>query len=48
MGSKYFTYSAKDNNCQDFILAVLKANNIGNEEDYSFVKQDTKSLFENL
>lgn len=48
MGSKYFTYSAKDNNCQDFILAVLQANNIGNEEDYSFVKQDTKSLFEGL
>jgi len=48
MGSKYFTYSAKDNNCQDFILAVLQANNIGNQEDYSFIKQDTKSLFEGL
>ena len=48
MGSKYFTYSAKDNNCQDFILAVLQANNIGNQQDYSFVKQDTKTLFENL
>jgi len=48
MGAKYFTYSAKDNNCQDFILAVLQANNIGNEQDYSFIKHDTKSLFEGL
>jgi hypothetical protein len=48
MGGKFFSYSAKDNNCQDFILAILNSNNIGNEQDKSFVKQNTKSLFDNL
>jgi len=46
MGSNFFTYSAKDNNCQDFIIAFLTANNIGNETDKSWVKQETKVLFE--
>lgn len=46
MGGKYFTYSAKDNNCQDFIVAFLTANNIGTETDKSWVKQETKVLFE--
>jgi len=44
-GKKYFDYSAYDNNCQDFIMALLKGSNIGTEEDYQFVKQDSKSLF---
>jgi|Laugrespbdmm15dd_1035085.scaffolds.fasta_scaffold03869_3 hypothetical protein len=46
MGGNYFTYSAKDNNCQDFIVAFLTANNIGNETDKSWVKQETKVLFD--
>jgi len=46
MGSNFFTYSAKDNNCQDFIVAFLTANNIGDETDKSWVKQETKVLFE--
>jgi hypothetical protein len=45
MGDAFATYSARDNNCQDFILAFLKANNMGDEKDYAFVKQDVKSLF---
>jgi len=44
-GSKWFNYSAFNNNCQDFILAILKGSGIGNEQDYNFVKQDTSSLF---
>jgi hypothetical protein len=29
MGTKkFFGYSARDNNCQDFLLSVFKANNI--------------------
>lgn len=49
MGQKdFFGYSAKDNNCQDFIVSFFKANNIGDESDISFIKQDTKSLFKNL
>ena len=46
MGDMFFTYSARENNCQDFILAFLRANKIGNETDKSWVKQETKVLFE--
>jgi hypothetical protein len=45
MGDAFATYSARDNNCQDFILAFLKSNGMGNEEVYAFVKQDVASLF---
>jgi hypothetical protein len=45
MGEAFATYSARDNNCQDFILAFLKANGMGDEKDYAFVKQDVKSLY---
>jgi hypothetical protein len=46
--SDFINYSANNNNCQDFILSVLDANNIGDESDKEFVKQDTAFLFENL
>jgi hypothetical protein len=45
MGDKYFPYSAKNNNCQDFIMNVLQANNLGTKTNFDFIKQDTKSLF---
>lgn len=45
MGGKFYPYSARDNNCQNFILSVLQASGIGNQQDYEFVKQDTKQLF---
>lgn len=48
MDNRYFIYDAKNNNCQDFIMSVFKSNNIGNEEDYNFIKQDTDQLFKNL
>ena len=44
-GAKYYKYSASVNNCQDYVLALLQGSNIGNQEDYNFVKQDVKSLF---
>jgi hypothetical protein len=47
MGNSFFKYSAKNNNCQDFILAIFDANGIGDEDDRAFIKQDTKSLFNN-
>lgn len=47
MGGKFLTYSSKDNNCQDFVKAFLEANQVGNMEDISWVKQDVSSLFEN-
>jgi len=45
MGDRFYPYSARDNNCQNFILSVLKASGIGGERDYAFIKQDTQSLF---
>jgi hypothetical protein len=45
--SKFFTYSASHNNCQDWIVNLLQANYIGGDI-ISFVKQDTKVLFEGL
>jgi hypothetical protein len=48
MGPKFFTYNLTNNNCQDFILSFFKANNIGAAEDLTFIKQDTKNLFNNL
>lgn len=48
MGGKFFLYSAKDNNCQDFLLAVLTSNGMGDAEDYAFVKQNTAQLFKGL
>ena len=46
--SNFFNYNSKSNNCQNFILSILHANNIGDESDVLFVKQDTEFLFENL
>jgi hypothetical protein len=48
MSSSFFNYSASRNNCQDFIINILDANNIGDESDREFVKQDTDFLFKNL
>jgi hypothetical protein len=48
MGTNFFTYSANNNNCQDFIVSIMRSNKIGNLQDITFVKQDTKFLFKNL
>jgi len=48
MGSQFFQYDARNNNCQDFIVAILKSNGIGNDADIHFVKQDTDRLFKGL
>jgi hypothetical protein len=48
MGSKFLSYQASSNNCQDFIVAILKANGIGTVKNIEFVKQNTKFLFQNL
>jgi hypothetical protein len=46
MGAKFIPYSAYNNNCQDFILGVLKGSKLGNETDYTFIKQNTDTLFQ--
>jgi hypothetical protein len=48
MGGKYFLYQAFGNNCQDFVLSVLRANNINiNKHDIDFIKQDVKNSLKN-
>jgi hypothetical protein len=42
---KFFTYSAYDNNCQHFLLNLIRANGLANEELTQFIKQDTESIF---
>ena len=49
MGTEnFFRYSAVDKNCQDWLLNIFRANNIGDETDLKFIKQDTKQLFKDL
>jgi hypothetical protein len=46
-GSNFTRYDASNNNCQDFIMSLLKGSGLGNDADYTFVKQDTDTLFAN-
>ena len=48
MGNKYWNYSAKDNNCQDFVNGLLYANGISGYNYTEFVKQNTEQLFQGL
>ena len=45
MGGKFLSYSAYDNNCGDFVLAMLKANNLATPVNTLFVEQATQRLF---
>jgi hypothetical protein len=45
MGDKFIPYSAKNNNCQNFIMNLLKANQMDTPELIKFVKQDTEDIF---
>jgi hypothetical protein len=46
MGKKFIPYSATSNNCQNFILSVLKANMMDTPALDAFVKHNTDALFE--
>jgi len=48
MGSNYFLYSAFSNNCQDFVVNLLEANNLLTEENKLFVKQDVTDIAKKL
>ena len=47
MGDKFLPYQSASNNCQYFLMGVLDGNGLNNSERSSFVKQDTKAIFEN-
>ena len=44
MGGKYFTYSARDNNCGNYIEGVLKANGMNTADTHAFIGQDAKAI----
>ena len=46
MGGKFYKYSANNNNCQTFVLSILRSNELGSQEDYDFIKQNTRQLFQ--
>ncbi len=41
-------YSGSSNNCQDFVIQVLSANNLLTENLRTFIKQDIESIYEHL
>jgi archaellum component FlaF (FlaF/FlaG flagellin family) len=45
MGGKFLTHSARDNNCQSLILAILQSNNLSTPQNVLFTKQSTQELF---
>ena len=45
MGDRYFLYSARDNNCGDWVLNILQANRVDTPELTAFVKQDARQIF---
>ena len=47
MGDRFLPYQSASNNCQVFIMGVLDGNGLNNSERTSFVKQNTKAIFEN-
>ena len=45
MGNSFLSYSARDNNCQNFVLSLLESNRLSNERNILFTKQSTSALF---
>lgn len=45
---KFSNYCAVTNNCQDFILAVLRSNGLATSELEDFIKQDAEGIFNQL
>ena len=43
--SAFLGYQSKNNNCQDFQMAILNSNNMNSPDLTKFVKQDTASIF---
>jgi len=46
--SSFFTYDPFYNNCQDFVLGILRANGLATEDIATFVKQPLESLIPQL
>ena len=46
MGKKYFIYSSKNSNCQDYCVGLLTSNGVTDTNVLGFIKQDTKAIFD--
>ena len=46
--TKFYQYDASNNNCQDFIIAILNSNNLLTPLVNTFVKQNTEELLKEL
>lgn len=42
----FFSYSAKDNNCGDFIEMILKANGLNTKETHDYIGQDAQAILQ--
>jgi hypothetical protein len=47
MGGLFFNYHPTNNNCQDWIIALLSASGLGSSESSTFIKQNVGSIFTN-
>ena len=45
MGDKFYPYSARDNNCQDFVMGILEGSGLAGGREKEFIKQNTTDLF---
>ena len=45
MGNRFLSYSAQNNNCGHFVMAMLRANNLSTPVNTLFVEQTTDHLF---
>jgi hypothetical protein len=45
MSNKFLAYSSYDNNCGNFVLAILRSNNLSTSQNVSFTEQTIKHLF---
>jgi hypothetical protein len=48
MGKNYYLYDAFDNNCQDFVMALLTGSGLGNKVMYDFIKQPIDELIKEV
>lgn len=47
-GDQMFVYDAQKNNCQDFIILLLRSSNLLTPEAEQFIKQDAESIFKRM
>lgn len=47
-GDQMFVYSADKNNCQDFLVLLLKSSNLLTPEAEQFIKQDAQAIFKRM